>query len=144
MVLGIKRTAIDLDEAVHILGGQLGGAGNLDGISHDGVGHVWDTVLVQVLTQGCLVDAAHRAIVFPANLVFVVIIAHNQTTAIQIDRLSHRILIVKAAAVDGNLDTAGLVLDSEVFVAVAALVGADHGGLDDEDIIVAADRVLRA
>ena len=67
------------------------------------------------------------------------VVADNEPGAVEIDRLPHGVVVVEAGAVDGDLDAAGLVLDGEVLVTVAALIGAHHHGLDDELLVVAAD-----
>jgi len=99
---------------------------------------------VDVAVEGGLVDTPHGGGIFPADLWLVVIVAHDESTAVEVDGLPHRVVVVKPRAVDGNLNAARLILDGHVLVAVAALVGADHHGLDDERLVPAADGVLGA
>ena len=103
-----------------------------------------NTIFVKIKAQSAGANTTHGAGVFPADLVFVVIVAHDQATTVQIDGLTYRVLVIQSGAVDGDFDAAGLVLDGQVLVAVAALVGADDYGLDDEDLVRAADGVLGA
>ena len=99
-------------------------------------------VLVDVLVKSFRIDTLDRSPVFPTDLVFVVVVAHDESATIQIDGLADRVIIVKSATVNGNFDATGFVLDGHVFVAVASLVGTDHHCFHDERLVPAADGVL--
>ena len=144
VVRGIELAVVNPHQTVDVLGSEVVAARDLDRVGYERIVGIRHSVLADVARHIDGGDAAHGTLIDPADLVLVMVVAHNQPFAVQIDGLSHGEFVEKAGAVDGNLDAAGLILDGEVLVAVAALVRADHHRLHDEGVPVMADGVLRA
>ena len=63
-------------------------------MGHQRVVQIGQSVFGQVTVERGGRDTAHRTLIHPADLVFVVVIAHNKPGTVEIDRLSDRIVVV--------------------------------------------------
>ncbi len=119
--------ALDLDQAVvHALVDLLGGGDDdrfrliaADAIAED----------VQVFLGGG--NAGHGAIHPETKLFVLVVVADLEVAALDIDALADAVFGIEGAVVDLDHDGAGLILDGEVLVAVAGLVGGGDDAGDD-------------
>ena len=83
-------------------------------------------IFMEIIIQKIAVNSANRSLIYPANLINATVVSNYQSTTVNIDSLSDRIIVKQACFVDLNLNGCGFILHNHGFVEVSSLIGTNH------------------